>query len=160
MIVQKLTRLQKANVAYFERIQQISNLSYSGVQRPSASILLNAFDQGDVYIAYEASGILGGFINEIAGFAIVVDYMDNLEPLIWSIAVHPESRGHGLATGMLMDIEKDFIALGAKFIRLTVNVENPAQKLYFDAGYRVRNIARNHYLSEGHGLVMTKVLEA
>lgn len=159
MIVRKLTRLQKSNVAYFNRILEINNLSYSGIQSPKASILLNAYNQGDVYITYNDSRILAGFVDDIVGFAIVIDYMDNFEPLLWSIAVHPSYRGQGFATSMLMEVEKDSRALGARTIRLTVHLDNPAQKLYFDAGYRVVNVARNHYLNEGDGLVMKKILK-
>lgn len=159
MIVQKLTRLQKSEPSYFKRILEINDLSYFGVQRPKESILLNAFNQGDVYVAYSYGGTVAGYINEIAGFAIVIDYMDNFEPLIWSIATHPDFRGRGFATAMLMDIDKDSRALGARNIRLTVNWNNPAQKLYFDAGFRVVSVARKHYLEDGDGLVMRKQLK-
>lgn len=158
MIVQKLTKLQKSNTAYFNRILEINNLSYSGVQRPTPEILLNAYNQGDVYVSYNLHGVFAGFVGEVIGFAIVIDYMDNYEPLIWSIAVHPDKRGQGIATRMLMEIEEDVRFHFAKQIRLTVNVNNPAQKLYFDAGFRVKNILRKHYLEEGDGLMMVKNL--
>lgn len=157
MTIQKLTSRQKTISGYFNRILEISDSCYSGVERPLPAVLLAAYTSGDVYIAYKT---FADFTEHIIGFAIV---MDGPSPLLWSIAVEEGHRGGGIATALLMEVEKETRAaapFSGRTVRLTVNVNNvPAIKLYLDAGYRIYNISRRHYQEAGDGLVMRKTLE-
>ena len=76
-------------------------------------------------------------------------------PYIWNICVSPEFRCKGIATRLIYRFEQEFVA---PFLWLHVRPENPAQKLYFDLGYRVTDIARDFYGEQQDGLVMVKRL--
>lgn len=77
-------------------------------------------------------------------------------PYIWSVATHPTQRGKGVATFLIQEFEKHYAAAGHNHFWLHVRTENPAQKIYFDAGYRVSAYLQNLYGAQKHGLVMRK----
>lgn len=77
-------------------------------------------------------------------------------PYIWSIATDPAYRGKGLATALINEFEKYYLAQGYERSWLHVRIENPAQKLYFDLGYRIASFEPNLYGPHEHGLTMRK----
>lgn len=79
-------------------------------------------------------------------------------PYVWSLATTLSHRGQGLAKSLLQEFERYYMQQGAARAWLHVRTENPAQKLYFDAGYRVTSFAPNVYGMNEHGLVMRKTL--
>lgn len=78
------------------------------------------------------------------------------QPYIWSVATSTTHRGKGLATTLIKEFEKHYQAAGYDRAWLHVRVENPAQKLYFDLGYRVASFEPNIYALRQHGLTMRK----
>lgn len=78
------------------------------------------------------------------------------QPYIWSVATAASHRGRGLATALINEFEKHYQAAGYDRAWLHVRVENPAQKLYFDLGYRVASFEANIYARAQHGLTMRK----
>ncbi len=97
----------------------------------------------------EESGLIAGcLLSEIS----------NGQPYIWSVCVDPTHRGKGLATTLIQTFEKHYAATEYKQPWLHVRVDNPAQKLYFDLGYRVSSFERNIYAAGVHGLTMRKHL--
>lgn len=88
--------------------------------------------------------------------AALISEVSKGSPYIWSIATDPAYRGKGLATALIKEFEKHYLAQGYERSWLNVKVTNPAQKLYFDLGYRVSSFEPNLYGPHDHGLVMRK----
>lgn len=95
---------------------------------------------------YEDDGIKACLLSEIS----------ESQPYIWSIATAPSHRGRGVATMLLDKFEKYYTAGDYSRLWLHVRVDNPAQKIYFDAGYRTASFERNLYGMNEHGMVMRK----
>jgi ribosomal protein S18 acetylase RimI-like enzyme len=105
-----------------------------------------AYDHGVHWVAEDSGKIVAALISEV----------EKGTPYIWSVATYPTHRGKGLATLMIQEFEKHYAALGYEKSWLHVRVENPAQKLYFDLGYRVASFEPNIYGPHSHGLIMRK----
>ena len=94
------------------------------------------------------------YAGEIISYVMVVEQP---EPYVWSVATKPQFRGQGLATKLLSEAIEWYRIKGAKHLELTVNVNNPAQKLYFDLGFRAVQVFRKYY-GEASGLRMRRTL--
>lgn len=141
----------------FSRIVEISDLCYKGVERPPRTTMEQMCSISDIFLAKEMlpQDPDGGNPHEvIIGFAIVqaAGY-----PYIWSIAVDPAFQGRGVGGNILREIIKKYTLEKQPHISLTVRADNPAQKLYFDYGFRVRLVEKNYY-EEMDGLNMRKFL--
>lgn len=90
--------------------------------------------------------------------ASLVSEVSKGSPYIWSVATDPAYRGKGLATTLIKEFEKHYIAQGHGRAWLHTRVDNPAQKLYFDIGYRIASFEPNLYAPHIHGLIMRKRL--
>lgn len=132
----------------FDQILKISDESFEGQQRPPLGILRSHFEADDVFVWHDAETIYA--------FAIVTERFG--APYIWTIAVDLSVRGHGFGTALLREIEAHYRGAGRGSIGLTCKTDNPAQKLYFDCGYRVERVAQKYYGPEGDGLFMRRVL--
>lgn len=78
-------------------------------------------------------------------------------PYIWSVTTYPAHRGKGLATALINEFEKYYAGQrGPCKAWLHTRVDNPAQKLYFDLGYRITSFEPNIYGMSEHGIVMRK----
>jgi ribosomal protein S18 acetylase RimI-like enzyme len=77
-------------------------------------------------------------------------------PYIHSIAVEPSYRRQRWASKLVNEFELHFSRKGKGNYWLQVRHDNPAQKLYFDLGYRVESVDENFYGPELHGLCMYK----
>lgn len=90
--------------------------------------------------------------------ASLVSEVSKGSPYIWSVATDPARRGHGLASTLIKEFEKHYTTQGHARAWLHVRVDNPAQKLYFDLGYRIASFEPNLYAPHIHGLTMRKRL--
>jgi len=108
--------------------------------------LLEIIDRGDVWVAEED--------DKVIGFLIAI-YREG--PYVFNVAVLPEHRGKGAATGLFRQFEIYYKPDG--FYYLYVDYRNPAQKLYFDLGYRVVGIKKDFYGSGENALTMVKYAE-
>lgn len=88
--------------------------------------------------------------------AALISEMNQGAPYIWSVATDPAYRGKGLATSLIHKFESHYATAGYERVWLHTRVENPAQKLYFDLGYRVTSFEPNLYGPHLHGLTMRK----
>lgn len=79
-------------------------------------------------------------------------------PYVWSVATRATHRGRGMATALLQEFEKHYHAKGYDKLWLHCRVENPAQKTYFDAGYRIASFEPNIYGMCMHGVTMYKLI--
>lgn len=135
------------NTNYFYVIKAISDSAFDGIERPPEMALRYQYDHCDLFI-HEIE-------HEVVAYAIVVT--DGGEPYIWSLATKKEFRDRGIASGLLWEIVECYLDKHAKCIALTVNVNNPAQKLYFDYGFRAVKVTPRYY-GENAGLRMRRSL--
>lgn len=78
-------------------------------------------------------------------------------PYIYNVAVLSESQGKGIGKSLIATFETHFYNPKASYVAwLQVNTNNPAQKLYFDLGYRVDSVDDNFYGNEQHAICMVK----
>ena len=143
----KLTEQQKRELE--PELWDITQRCYTGVEVPDRGYFERVVLQGDVWVVIP--------IARIAGYALVTpDYQPC--PLLRSIAVIPERRKQGIGLRLLEQVAEHYRTRAVSKIILHCKVDNPAQKLYFDAGYRVRTRIVNYYAPEGDGLEMELVL--
>lgn len=137
----------------FQEVKRISDVSFSGAERPPELALRYNYDHCDLFTT--------GYGGRIMAFAMVT--IDRGQPFIWMIATDPSLRKHGYATMLLKEIIH-YYSLGSlpdrdypSRIDLTVNVNNPAQKLYFDFGWRAVKVIPRYY-GDMSGLRMRRPL--
>jgi ribosomal protein S18 acetylase RimI-like enzyme len=140
----------------FERIWDITKASFDGVELPPRSILEHEYGQGTVFITKATWPPVDA--GKIVSYALLREKYG--EPYLWAIATDPEWRGKGLAGGLLREVENfvKYILKDAAGIGLATNVNNPAQKLYFDHGYRVIKHLPGYYGQGNNGLFMRRPL--
>ena len=146
---------------YLDRIMEINDACYEGVYRAPRDVVEQMIGVSDTFTAQIAEGdFAGDYPNDlpeksIIGFAIV--RWDNVFPYIWNIAVDPAYQGRSVGGNLLRQIIKRYTLAKQKQITLHVNAQNPAQKLYFDYGFRVKSIEKD-YFKPDDGLIMTRLL--
>lgn len=128
-----------------QRVIEITEKSFRDDELPPRGILTEQFMDGTVFID---SG-------DVKSYAIVSEKFG--ERYIWAIATHPDHRGRGLAGELLDEIEAWARENKAPSLTLTTHSDNPAQKLYFDKGYRVTRVLQDYYQT-GNGLFMRRKL--
>ena len=129
-------------------LHHINESSFVEEERPSRTEFYSMITTSDVFITSLDSPV---------GFAIV--HTLGASPYLWHFAVAPRQRGQGLGRELLNYIRDYYRAKDCKEIRLHVRPDNPAQKLYFDVGYRVYRIAKDHYASGKDALMMKQKLD-
>jgi ribosomal protein S18 acetylase RimI-like enzyme len=87
---------------------------------------------------------------------VLISQIDEGEPWIWSLAVRPDFQEHGIATELITEIEKYYPSY--KRMLLFVEANNPAQKFYFNRGYRVIRVVKDIY-EDQDALKMAKKLK-
>lgn len=123
------------------RLYQIEKTCFHATQRWSEESANEEFSNGLLLTCHEDGGIVG--------YCLVRD------GYIVGLAVVPEHRGKGIAHKLMAMAEHE--TDGA---RMTLHVwsGNPAQKLYFDLGYRTIKVERDFYAPGLHALFMEKVI--
>ncbi|SRR6266496_1409810 len=129
-------RLYFKSDGMFPRIKFISDRSFTGAEHPPEEALRYQFDHGVSFIKENDRG-------DIIAYAIVVK--DAGEPYIWSIATLPLYRNKGIASDLIDEVITYYKELHEETLALTVNVNNDAQKLYFDFGFRVVKFIPRRY---------------
>jgi ribosomal protein S18 acetylase RimI-like enzyme len=131
----------------FIDIKSINELSH---ETPSPAMLLKAeADQGKTWVA-EIDSVVSGFI---------IGKIKHGKPYVYNIAVSQVYRKQGVATELIKAFEEYYSKLQKKensCFWLQVNTNNPAQKLYFDLGYRVGYVDEDFYGAGKHALCMYK----
>jgi len=89
---------------------------------------------------------------------IIVTCPDNT-PYIYSMAVERDMRKSGIATRLIKEVEHWHKAADYKKIWLKTGIDNPAQKLYFDLGYRIFAFDAHLYGAGIPGISMWKSLK-
>ena len=87
--------------------------------------------------------------------AFVIANISKGQPYIWGMATTEEWRGNGVAKALLSVVD-GYYQEKYSLIWLHVDRDNPAQKLYFDCGYRIQGVEKDYYGEQQDGLVMVK----
>jgi len=98
--------------------------------------------------------------DNVVGFSLYRTIAEDSELLL--LAVHPDSRGHGIGRQLLSHFVEDSKKKGANRIHLEVRDGNSAIDLYRAAGFEQVNRRRNYYRGRGGGSfdALTFVLSA
>src|SRR5271157_2520419 len=110
--------------------------------------LTSARKNGFVWVAY-----IGG---RVAGYLLAGE--DGSKASIETVNILRVHRRKGIASKLIAVCEREMKKRGYKEIKLEVHVDNPAQLLYFNLGYRVSGFKRNYYKIKEHAVSMTKKL--
>jgi ribosomal protein S18 acetylase RimI-like enzyme len=94
---------------------------------------------------------------EIVGY-LLLD-VDRKVHYLSQVATRSTARHIGVATGLIRNAEQYLQSLGVKKWWLQTGHDNPAQKLYFDIGFRVSGFQKHLYGVNSHGIEMTKYLD-
>lgn len=137
---------------FYNEVRRITHESFEGVQLPPDGLLRGHFDVDDVFV----SALRPGGLLRVNGFSLVTE-RDGC-PHVFIIATDPLVRGRGFATQSLEEISTFYRQKGRQSITLNVHVDNPAQKVYFDNGYRIEKFVRKYYGHEGDGIFMRRIL--
>jgi ribosomal protein S18 acetylase RimI-like enzyme len=129
----------------FDELVNLQEMCYNEDDPNMIRSLSKALTRAPSWVVDE-SGIRSALISDIVNHA----------PYIWSLATNPSHRGQGLAKSLLVEFEKHYKDAGYTNAWLHTRVENPAQKLYFDAGYRIASFEPNVYGPRQHGITMRK----
>ena len=108
-----------------------------------------SIENGRVWVAIED--------DEVVGF--LISKLKNSTPYVNSVAVLPAFRGKGIAKKLFEKFEEFYgfqQKSEVKIFWLQVRANNPAQKLYFDWGYRVTGFDEHYYGRNEHALCMYK----
>jgi uncharacterized protein len=89
------------------------------------------------------------------GIALVRHHKRSLSGRLYSLAVHPDHRGHGIGNRLLQKTLAELVARGAKRVFLEVEqVNTSAVKLYERHGFRPIGVLTDYYGPGRHGLHM------
>jgi len=111
--------------------------------------VLTSIEIGRAWVAVEGDDIVGFIIGKLKHG---IPYANN-------VAVSKDHRNKGIATKLFAKFEEYFGSSQKsenKMFWLQVYANNPAQKLYFDLGYRVSWIDEHYYGDCKHALNMYK----
>lgn len=98
---------------------------------------------------------------QLAAAGLIFTRADTSAARLYSIAVHPDWRGHGLARRLLMALEQTARKLGADEMRLEVADRNKAAlALYRESGYEEAGRLRQYYQDGADALRLIKRLAA
>lgn len=86
----------------------------------------------------------------------VITALKEGNPYLTQVGVHKDYRGAGIGTELIRAAESCYPSGSLMWLETEVN--NPAQKLYFDLGYRVRGFCKNLYGVGKDGIAMYKIL--
>lgn len=134
-------------------LQNLNIASFEENQRADEGKFLGLLQTADVFVARDLPRQLYGdpsskgevFGDTIYGFALVDPAPPNCSANLRVICVAPGWHGRGIGGNILREIVHHYAGKGCSNVRLHVHVDNPAQKLYYDYGFRVYDSEPNYY---------------
>lgn len=97
--------------------------------------------------------------DEVLGSAVVLYRQDSPGARLYSLIVHPATRGRGVAAALLDHAEQAALERGCTLMRLEVREDNQAAiRLYDKHGYQVAGRTANYYQDHSSAIRMRKVL--
>jgi ribosomal protein S18 acetylase RimI-like enzyme len=119
----------------FEHLLAISDSCYDGDERPTREEFRQMLSVSETWVAWET---IDSIFKPI-GFVIVKE-VGETTPYLWSLAVLRDYRGEGIGSQLLAHVCTKY-----KTLELHCRADSPVQKLYFDHGFRVIEVAKNYY---------------
>jgi ribosomal protein S18 acetylase RimI-like enzyme len=99
--------------------------------------------------------------DQLLGYIIVLYHKRRCFARIYSVAVHPQSRGMGLGSQMVSWVENEVQERGLAEVRLEVKPDNSAAlKVYLKQGYKVVARKEAYYTDGTDAVVCLKTLSA
>jgi ribosomal-protein-alanine N-acetyltransferase len=132
-----------------DRLYELEKVSFSRVFRWLKCDFVAALKDCDT--------IQGVYNNRIAGY--VLGEVESDAGHIVSLTVDPAYRRMGFGSKLMEAAEVFYKKKGMKKIRLEVHLDNPAQILYFNLGYRVNGFKPKYYANGSPAIVMVKPLK-
>lgn len=106
-----------------------------------------------------ASLIVAGRDGQLAGYALLLFHRGTSVARLYSIAVSPRWRGHGLGLQLLQAAEAGALARDCGRLRLEVRADNPAAVgLYQAQGYRRFAVVEDYYEDHAQALRYEKTI--
>jgi ribosomal protein S18 acetylase RimI-like enzyme len=156
-------RIRQYKKSDFDEILDINNKTFKGVECPPVSTLREMISISDTFIAAVNLSDDGYPQPErVAGFAIVQPYpveSKDQQAYIWQMATSPDLQCRGIGGNLLREVIGYYTKKKYASIRLHVHYNNPAQKLYFDCGFRVYDIAWGYYRDDSGDSVTSRALK-
>ena len=95
-------------------------------------------------IKYSVSLVACDPEDRVVGF--IIGYTSGRGGAVYTLDVHPAYRKKGIGSKLVLALEEELRAQGARAIRLEAALENPeARELYRKAGYSERELVKNYY---------------
>lgn len=139
--------IREFQMSDFDRVIELNNKSpYSPAPK---WFVLESIERGRTWV----------YVQDDKVVAFIIGKIKNDVPYINNIVVDEGHRGKGIATKLIKRFEESFGSEQKpenKSFWLQVDNDNPAQKLYFDLGYRVYWVDENYYGPGKHALCMHK----
>ncbi len=146
-------QIRKARLADISALVTLENRSFEHdrLSRRSFRYLLTR--------GHAATVVAAGAGKEILGYAMVLFNRGTSLARLYSIAVDPEHRGHGLGTRLLHAAEEAARGHGAAYMRLEVREDDPAtRRLYEKEGYRKFAVEHHYYEDDVDAIRMERSL--
>ncbi len=122
-----LVVIRQAKIFDLPRIMEIEKMSFEETY-PRGIFILFLENNPDTFLVAEYQGKIIGYV--------MAYVKPDLEGHIMSIAVHPDYRGNGIGSTLLMEVINRLFLMGAKYIGLEVRVSNErAIRLYERFGF-------------------------
>jgi ribosomal protein S18 acetylase RimI-like enzyme len=121
----------------FEHLLAISDSCYDGDERPTREEFRQMLSISETWVAWEPVAY-NGIVKPI-GFVIVKEVGETI-PYLWSLAVHSNWQKCGRGSQLLAHVCTKY-----KTLELHCRADSSVQKLYFDHGFRVIEVAKNYY---------------
>lgn len=125
--------------------------SFDKAEVPPYEVFVGMAAVGDMWVAVEDDVIIG---------VILVNPRGGIDAYVHIVAVDLRFRHRGVAGNLLRQVSLYYADKKYKFASLHVHIDNPAQTLYYDNGFRVYEVIKNHYpdYANTRGLLMRKML--
>lgn len=145
--VKEQITIQQYSEAFSGALRQLYIESFAQRFRIDGFAFVDMARKGDCWLA-----VLG---TELVGYMV---FKPGFSPYLQSIAVSKEYQGHGIAYCMLQCAERYYSEQDCNYLLLETHVDNPAQKLYFDFGFRVCEFKEDLYGAQENGIAMMKAI--
>lgn len=137
----------------FDRVYEIECACFPHGQRFSKATMKQYLRSHTVLLAW----LTGPSLSDTVIVGTLLLKVNKTYSYVSSVSVLKEYRGQGFASALLKQAERE-CKEDLRKVRLHVRVDNPAQKLYFDLGYRVVKIVPKFYSDGKTALLMEKPL--
>lgn len=154
-------RIRDYKPADLPRLCEINDTCFEGLERPPHEDFKSMLSISEVWVAEAAEPGFNGDtktyeVGTIFGYIIVTR---SYGAYLWQVAVDSKHRERGIAGYLMSHAEQWCKSRGDESIRLHCQSTNPSQKLYFDRGYRVYDLAPGYYGEKTLALMMKKGLK-